>query len=75
MSQSFRSLKTRPLFSFPDIWRESGKNRTFLKRLDLLPSKLPCLVEQQWERSPTICDSSHGRLFVCHYIARMERMG
>ena len=22
----------------------------------------------------TICDSTHGRLFVCHYIARMERM-
>ena len=52
----------------------AGKNRTFFKRLDLLPSKLPRLVEQQRELS-TICDSTHGALFVCHYIARMERMG
>ena len=52
----------------------AGKNRTFFKRLDLLPSKLPRLVEQQRELS-TICDSTHVRLFVCHYIARMERMG
>jgi hypothetical protein len=52
----------------------AGKNRTFFKTLDVLPSKLPRLVEQQWELS-MICDSSHGRLFVCRYIARMERMG
>ena len=48
--------------------RRAGKNRTFLKRLDVLPSKLPRLVEQQWKLC-TICDSTHGRLFVCHYIA------
>jgi len=41
------------------IMRPAGKNRTFFKRLDLLPSKLPCLVELQWELS-TICDSTHG---------------
>jgi len=46
----------------------AGKNRTFFKGLDVLPSKLLRLVEQQWELS-TICDSSHGRLLVCHYIA------
>jgi hypothetical protein len=48
--------------------RRAGKNRTFFKRLDVLPSKLPRLVEQQWKLC-TICDSTHGRLFVCHYIA------
>ncbi len=31
-------------------------------------------LSQQWKLS-TICDSTHGALFVCHYIARMERMG
>ena len=36
-------------------------------------SPVPCLVEQQWKLS-TICDSTHGALFVCHYIAQMERM-
>ncbi len=46
----------------------AGKNRTFFKRLDLLPSKLPRPVEQQWKLF-TICDSTHGALFVCHYIA------
>jgi len=46
----------------------AGKNRTFFKRLDVLPSKLPRLVEQQWELF-TICDSTHGALFVCRYIA------
>ena len=44
------------------------KNRTFFKRLDVLPSKLPRLVEQQWKFC-TICDSTHGAWFVCHYIA------
>ncbi|PYJ11141.1 MAG: hypothetical protein DME93_10245 [Verrucomicrobia bacterium] len=46
----------------------AGKNRTFFKTVDVLPSKLPRPVKQQWKLS-TICDSSHGRLFVCHYIA------
>jgi len=52
----------------------AGKNRTFFKTVDVLPSKLPRPVEQQWKLF-TICDSTHGALFVCHYIARMERMG
>ena len=54
--------------------RRAGKNRTFFKRLDVLPRKLPRPLEQQWKLF-TICDSTHGRLFVCRYIARMERMG
>ena len=54
--------------------RRAGKNRTFLKRLDVLPRKLSRPLEQHWKLS-TICNSTHGRLFVCHYIAGMERMG
>src|SRR5262245_47550061 len=43
------------------------KNRTFFKAVDVMPGKLPRLVEQQWKLF-TICDSTHGRLFVCHHI-------
>ena len=46
----------------------AGKSRTFFKTVDVLPSKLPRPVEQQWKLF-TICDSTHGALFVCHYIA------
>ena len=35
----------------------AGKNRTFFKTVDVLPSKLPRLVEQQW-KLVTICDST-----------------
>jgi hypothetical protein len=45
-----------------------GKNRTFFKTVDVLPSKLPRPVEQQWKLF-TVCDSTHSGLFVCHYIA------
>ena len=48
--------------------RRAGKNRTFVKRLDVFLRKLPRLVEQHWKLF-TICDSTHGRLLVCHYIA------
>src|SRR5262245_3657346 len=44
----------------------AGKNRTFFKTVDVLPGKLPRLVEQQWKLL-TICDSTHGRFFVCHH--------
>ena len=33
---------------------------------------VPCRATMELS---TICDSSHGCLFVCHYIAGMERMG
>src|SRR5437588_754097 len=39
----------------------AGKNRTFFKTVDVVPGKLPRLVEQQWKLF-TICDSTHGRL-------------
>ena len=35
--------------------RRAGKNRTFFKRLDVLPRKLPLPLEQQWKLF-TICD-------------------
>src|SRR5207248_1833575 len=42
----------------------AGKNRTLFKTVDVLPGKLPRLIEQQWKLF-TICDSTHGRLLVC----------
>src|SRR5438132_2445997 len=39
----------------------AGKNRTFFKTVDVVPGKLPRLVEQQGKLF-TICDSTHGRL-------------
>ena len=39
----------------------AGKNRTFFKTVDVMPGKLPSLVEQQWKLF-TICDSTKGRL-------------
>src|SRR3954470_19491575 len=45
----------------------AGKNRTFFETVDVLPGKLPRLVEQQ-RKLFTICDSTNGRLLVCHHI-------
>src|SRR5438874_5262810 len=39
----------------------SGKKRPFFKTVDVVPGKLPRLVEQQWKLF-TICDSTKGRL-------------
>src|SRR5206468_12219619 len=39
----------------------AGKNRMFFKTVDVVPGKLPRLVEQQWKLF-TICDSTKGRL-------------
>src|SRR5204862_6228385 len=52
----------------------AGKNRTFFKTVDVLPGKLPRFVEQQWKLF-TICDSTHGRLFVCHHIIENRLTG
>ena len=40
--------------------RSAGPIRTLFNKLDLLPSKLPRLFEQQWKLS-TICGSTYGR--------------
>src|SRR5262249_24091173 len=40
------------------------KNRTLFKAVDVLPGKLPRLIEQQRKRF-RICDSTHGRVFFC----------
>src|SRR5215831_13747444 len=38
----------------------AGKNRTLFKTVDVLPGKLPRLIEQQRKRF-RICDSTHAR--------------
>ena len=40
--------------------RSAGPIRTLFNKLDLLPSKLPRLFEQQWKLS-TICGPTYGR--------------
>src|SRR5204863_9966521 len=52
----------------------AGKNRTFFKTVDVVPGKLPRLVEQQWKLF-TICDSTKGRLFVCDHIIENRLTG
>src|SRR5215467_4466079 len=46
----------------------AGKNRTLFETVDVLPGKLPRLIEQQRKRF-TICDSTcRGLMFIRHRI-------
>jgi hypothetical protein len=72
-----RKCGERPSFKTP---RYRGKAKSIYKanssampaasnaRLDYWRSNHRECKEQLWKLS-TICDSTHGRLFVCHYIA------